>query len=98
LASSLDVSVQTPLHRDGVLEGQAHTPPTQLWVGSHARPQPPQFCASVEGSTHSVPQSFGVDAGHAQAPFTQLCPAVHAVPQAPQFSGSPPVSTQVPLQ
>jgi hypothetical protein len=75
-----------------------HVPPTQLCVGAHATPQPPQLATLVETSTQTVPQSCAADAGHSHAPFTQLCSVWHVTPQPPQLCASVPVSTHVPPQ
>jgi hypothetical protein len=48
---------------------QPHVPPTQGCPAAHARPQPPQWAASVLVLTHAPPQSC-VPPGQPQTPPT----------------------------
>lgn len=71
----------------------AHAPARQLTtppgVGSHRRPQAPQWSTLIDGVTHArahgcVPPAHAL----AHAPFEQTCGAGHALPHAPQWAGS----------
>jgi hypothetical protein len=65
----------------------------------HVFPHPPQFLASDEKSTQSVPQvPFGATHAAAQTPAEQVVPAAQTFPQAPQFLSSLPVATHAPEQ
>lgn len=79
---------------------QRHAPPAQYCPDGHARPQPPQFAASVFTSTHALAQST-LPAGHdvvTHAPSLHDCPEAHARPQPPQCAASLSVYTHAPAQ
>ncbi len=79
----------------GVAAGQAHAPATQACARLvQARPQVPQFEASVRVSTQA-PAQLTVPVGQ-HFPFEQVVPLAHEAPHAPQLSGSVVVSTQIP--
>lgn len=65
----------------------------------HALPQPPQFDASLDVSTHDFPHSVSPTAHAAwHDPLEHVRPAVQTWPHEPQFSPSLPVLVQLPLQ
>jgi hypothetical protein len=71
-----------------------HLPAVQVPL-AQARPQVPQFRASVWRFTQAVPQVSGLADGQAQAPAWHTWPwMVQAVPQAPQLEASVLVSVQ----
>lgn len=79
----------------GAAAVHVHAPPTHAWVRLvQARPQAPQFAASVERSTHVPPQLTWPVGQH--LPSVHVVPLAHAAPQAPQFAGSVDVSTHAP--
>ena len=79
-----------------------HTPLAQACVPAHARPQAPQFRASLSVSTHARPHSVcpvgHVDV-HREATHAAVPPVggAQAVPHAPQFAVLVRVSVSHPL-
>jgi hypothetical protein len=55
-------------------------PPAQALPPSHTTPQPPQFAASLDVSTHSAPQSV-VPVEHPPAPSLVQVPLTQSLPQ-----------------
>lgn len=82
---------------------QRHWPPRQAWPAAHARPQAPQFAASLWRSLQSSPPQSALPGGHAppaaptQAPPRHLVPERQTLPHAPQFLESVRTGTQLVL-
>lgn len=75
----------------------AQAPAVHACPAGHATPQPPQFAASREVSTHAPPQNVCPEP-HTQALAEQVAPAGHALPQLPQFVTLVRRSTHAPPQ
>jgi hypothetical protein len=77
LIGSVLTLVQMPLQlTSGAWHVVEHWPLTQTWPGRQKVPQPPQFIASAEVSTHA-PKQLVVPGGQPHAPLMHTSPGGH---------------------